>query len=254
MTKDMKYKVACSISARSGSKGVPGKNIKLLGGRPLISYAIESALNSAYIDKVIVSTDGNEIADVAIEYGAEVIIRPSNLADDRTPLIDSTKYTMLALDEKGYFADIIVQLSPTCPFIQTAQIDKSIEMVANNDKCECAVSLKRIQHEHPYRARVMKENYYFENYEQDIDVEAKQFHARQDLPDLYCTNGGLYTRQRHLLENYAGDDFAMGRYHKGIIMDDIESVNIDEMIDYYFAEFLFDSGIKDDPERFNKKI
>ena len=83
---------------------------------------------------------------------------------------------------------------------------------------------------------------YFKNYESEIDVEAKQFHSRQDLPDLYCTNGGLYTRLRNLLEEYTGDDFAMGKYRKGIVMDDIQSVNIDQMIDFQFAEFLFEKG------------
>ena len=235
-------KVLCSISARGGSKGVPGKNIKMLNGRPLISYAIKSTKLSKYIDRIVVSTDSTDIADVARASGAEVLKRPSVLAEDRVPLVDSTKHTMISIDKEGFVADIVVQLSPTCPFIGVNQIDKSIEMVANVDECECAVSLKKIQHEHPYRARVMGENGFFENYEQDIDVEAKQFHSRQDLPDLYCTNGGLYTRQRHLLENYTGDDFAMGKYRKGIIMSDIESTNIDEMIDFQFTEFMFEKG------------
>ena len=235
------YRVICSISARGGSKGVPGKNIKLLGGSPLITYSIRSALRSKYIDKVVVSTDAESIATVAKDSGAEVIMRPNSLANDRAPLVDSTKYTMTAMDKKGFPADIVVQLSPTCPFIDTGQIDKSIEMVSG-DLCECAVSLKKIQHEHPYRARILMENDYFKNYECEIDVEAKQFHSRQDLPDLYCTNGGLYTRLRRLLEEYTGDDFAMGKYRKGIVMSDIQSVNIDELIDFQFAEFLFEKG------------
>ena len=235
------YKVICSISARGGSKGVPGKNLKFLGGNPLITYSIKAALRSKYIDKVIVSTDADNIAEVAKEMGAEVIMRPKNLANDQAPLLDSTKYTMITMDSKGFIADIVVQLSPTCPFINTEQIDKSIEMVSG-DQCECAVSLKKIQHEHPYRARILTENDYFKNYESEIDVEAKQYHSRQDLPDLYCTSGGLYTRLRHLLEEYKGDDFAMGKYRKGIIMNNIQSVNIDEMIDFQFAEFLMEKG------------
>lgn len=235
------YKVICSISARGGSKGVPGKNLKIIGGNPLITYAIKAALHSKYIDKVIVSTDADDITEVAKENGAEVIMRPKNLANDQAPLLDSTKYTMTAMDKKGFRADIIVQLSPTCPFIGTDQIDRSIEMVSG-DQCECAVSLKKIQHEHPYRARILMNDDYFKNYENEIDVEAKQFHSRQDLPDLYCTNGGLYTRLRHLLEEYTGADFAMGKHRKGIIMNDIQSVNIDEMIDFQFADFLMEKG------------
>ena len=141
-----KNQVVCSISARGKSKGVPGKNIKLLGGNPLITYAIKAALGSKYIDKVIVSTDDKDIAEVAEDNGAEVLIRPNELAVDRTPLLDSTKFTMTSMDDKGFYADIVVQLSPTCPFIDTSQIDKSIEMVAG-DQCECAVSLKKIGHE-----------------------------------------------------------------------------------------------------------
>ena len=236
-------KVLCSISARGGSKGVPNKNIRILGKKPLISYAISESLKSKYIDKVVVSTDSDEIAKVAQYYGAEILMRPSSLAEDRTPLIDSTQNTMRCMDKQGFKADIIVQFSPTCPFITTKHIDQSIEMVTDGSDCECSVSLKKIQHEHPYRARVLKENGFFENYEQEIDVESRQYHSRQDLPDLYCTTGGLYTRQRHLLENYTGDDFAMGEHRKGICLTDIESVNIDEMIDYYFAKFLFDSEL-----------
>ncbi len=245
MIGNKKLKVLCSISARGGSKGVPGKNIKFLGGKPLISYAINAALSSKYIDKVIVSTDDKDIAEVAKKYGAEVIIRPSVLAGDRVPLIDSTQFTMKSMDNEGFFSDVVVQLSPTCPFINTVQIDQSIEMVADDNKCECAVSLKKIQHEHPYRARILLDDNYFKNYEDKVDVEAKQFHSRQDLPSLYCTNGGLYTRVRRLLDEYDGSDFALGSYRKGIPMDDIQSVNIDEMIDFQFAEFLFEKKYAD---------
>jgi CMP-N,N'-diacetyllegionaminic acid synthase len=230
-------KILCSISARGGSKGVPNKNTRILGNNPLISYAISESLKSKYIDKVIVSTDDDGIAEIAKKYGAEILRRPSSLAEDRTPLVDSTKYTMNSMDSQGFYSDIVVQLSPTCPFLTVKHIDQSIEMAAFD--CECAVSLKKIQHEHPYRARVLDDNGFFDNYEKNIDVESGQYHSRQDLPDLYCTTGGLYTRQRHLLDNYTGDDFAMGKLRKGICLTDIEAVNIDSMIDFYFAAFLF---------------
>jgi CMP-N-acetylneuraminic acid synthetase len=207
----------------------------------LISYAIKSALRSKYIDKVVVSTNTDSIAVVSKEYGAEVIRRPDNLSVDRTPLIDSTKYTMTAMDEKGFSADIVVQLTPTCPFINTDQIDKSIEMVSG-DKCECAVALTKIDHGHPYRARILMADGYFKNYESVVDVEARKFHSRQDLPKLYSTTGGLYTRRRHLLDEYTGNDFAMGKHRKGIVMNDLQSVDINEMLDFQFAEFLIEKG------------
>ena len=200
MIGEKNLKVLCSISARGGSKGVPGKNIKPLGGRPLITYPIKSALGSKYIDRGVVSTDAESISKVSKENGAEVIMRPGHLAVDRTPLIDSTRYTMITMDEQGFFSDIVVQLTPTCPFIDTEKIDKSIEMLSENN-CECVAALTKIDHVHPYRARILMDDDYFTNYEREIDVEARQFHSRQDLPDLYSTTGGLYTRLRRNIRN-----------------------------------------------------
>ena len=104
--------------------------------------------------------------------------------------------------------------------------------------------LKKIEYEHPYRARrLLKENF-FENFIQDINVEDKKYHSRQDLPTLYCTSGAIYTRKRHLLEKFNEADFAMGNTRKGIIMDDIEAINIDRAIDFEFASFYWTKGLE----------
>ena len=236
----MKAKVLAVISARGGSKEVPRKNLQLLGGKPLVTYMFKKAMASQMINRVVCSTDDEEIAKIARENGVEVpFIRPAELAEDRVPLHTVTQYVMLEMDKMDYKADIVVQLAPTCPFIKVNKIDESIKLVMNTD-CECAVSLKRIEHEHPYRARKLFKNNYFDNFIQDIDVEA--FHSRQDLPPLYCTSGGIYTRRRHLLEKYDGTDFAMGEKRKGVIMDEIEALNIDRMIDFEFSEFLIEKG------------
>lgn len=236
----MEKKVLAVISARSGSKGIPGKNLKLLGAKPLVWHIFKKTLASQLIDRVVCSTDDGEIAQIAKEANVDVpFMRPSELSGDKVPLITVTQYMMQELDKQGYSADIIVQLAPTCPFIRTKSIDLSIKMVMEED-CECAVSLKRIEHEHPYRARHLSENNYFDNFIKDINVEA--FHSRQDLPTLFCTTGGIYTRQRHLLEQYDESDFALGKRHKGVVLDDIEAVNIDRPIDFQLAEFLIEKG------------
>ena len=112
------YKIICSIAARAGSKGVPGKNTKLLGGIPLISYAIQAAKKSSYIDRTIVSTEDKKIAKISKQYGAEIpYFRQNNLTEDLTPLTAVTKDTMEKMDVLGYHANIIIQFSPTCPFI-----------------------------------------------------------------------------------------------------------------------------------------
>jgi N-acylneuraminate cytidylyltransferase/CMP-N,N'-diacetyllegionaminic acid synthase len=236
-------KVLAVISARGGSKGVPRKNVRDFGGIPLIAHMFLKAKNCPEINKVICSTDDSEIASIAKNYGIDVpFIRPQELSDDRAPLISSTKHAMLTMDELGHRSDIIVQLSPTCPFLKTESISKSIKYVSANN-CECAVSLKKIEHEHPYRARKLLKDDYFENFVQDVNVEDKRYHSRQDLPILYSTSGALYTRKRQLLEQFDESDFAMGKLRKGILMDDIESINIDRMIDFHFAQFLLSQEI-----------
>lgn len=234
-------KVMAVISARGGSKEVPRKNLLPLAGQePLISYMIRKAVASPHIDKVICSTDSHEIGELARKYGAETPFeRPPELATDRVPLISVTQHAMFAMDKLGYRADVIVQLAPTSPFIKQANIDDAVKWIREG-KCECSVSLKRIEHEHPYRARVVDPNGYFTNFITDKPVES--FHSRQDLPTLYCTSGGLYARKRELLETYDGKDFALGKSRKGVLLDDIEAINIDRKIDLEFAEFMFTRG------------
>jgi CMP-N-acetylneuraminic acid synthetase len=235
-------KVLAVISARGGSKEVPRKNVREFGGMPLVAHMFKKAKACQLIDRVICSTDDDEIAQIALDCGVEAPCRrPDELAGDRAPLVLVTQHAMQTMDAQGYRADIVAQLAPTCPFITVESITRSVEL-AMMDDCECAVSLKRIEHEHPYRARRLMEDGSFVNFIQDINVEAKRYHSRQDLPELYCTSGGIYTRKRHLLDKFDGTDFAMGEMRKGILMDEIEAVNIDRMIDFYFAQFLISEG------------
>lgn len=239
-------KVLAVISARGGSKEVLRKNVREFGGMPLVAHMFKKAKACQLIDRVICSTDDDEIVQIARDCGVEVPFRrPDELAGDRTPLVLVTQHAMQAMDAQGYRADIVAQLAPTCPFITVESITRSVELAMMAD-CECAVSLKRIEHEHPYRARRLMEDGSFVNFIQDINVEDKCYHSRQDLPVLYCTSGGIYTRKRHLLDEFDGNDFAMGKMRKGILMDEIEAVNIDRMIDFYFAQFLISQGFASD--------
>ncbi len=230
-------KILCVVSARGGSSGVPRKNLKSLGGRPLVSYVIETAQKSKYIDRLICNTEDEEIAKVAHQYGAEIPFQrdPSNATSD-IPLTASTKYAMEKMSELGFHADIVLQLAPTCPFIKAESIDIGIERLLETN-CDSVASLKRIEHEHPYRALDIVDNDILVQFLKDIDVES--FQQRQDLPTLYCTSGALYIRQRHVLENWSGRDFAFGKTARGLFLDDIQAVNIDRPIDFQFAEFLF---------------
>lgn len=236
-------KILASIAARGGSKGVPGKNLKLLNGKPLISYMIEAAKRSQLIDRVILSTDDMRIKETGEHYGAEApFMRTAGLSGDDVPLIAVTRNTMESMDKLGFKADIIVQLSPTCPFITTTTIDASINCILNG-VTTCSVTLKRIEHEHPYRAKqlVDKQNH-FRSFIKDVDVE--KYQQRQSLPELYCTSGAVYTRRRHLLENWSGEDFCLGENPAGIVLNDVEAINIDRPIDFVYAEFVMSNREK----------
>ena len=117
------------IPARGGSKGLPGKNTMLLVGKPLIAYAIESALNSKYISEVYVSTDSKEIAEIAKKYGAKVpFLRPMYLATDEALAVDTYIFMLDKWQESGKNVDSLIILQPTSPLRTSANIDEAIEL------------------------------------------------------------------------------------------------------------------------------
>lgn len=111
------------ILARGGSKRLPGKNLKLLAGRPLIAWTILAAQSSMWLDKLVVSSDDHEILSVAVEYGCEIVLRPKHLASDGADSYGALKHACRHLDDK----DVVVLLQPTSPLRTTADIDACIE-------------------------------------------------------------------------------------------------------------------------------
>ena len=231
--------VLCSIAARAGSKGVPGKNSKLLNGEPLISYSIRTALESKYVSKVVVNTEDLTISQIAKEHGADVpFVRGVKLSHDNTTLTEVTQNTLFEMAKLGHQYDAILQLSPTCPFISSISLDSAIQLMIEND-CDSVVSVKKIEHDHPYRAKEIDDNGIVSPFIKDIDVEA--FKQRQDLPLLYSTSGGIYLRKSHLFDNWNGDGFCLGSETHALILDDVQSINIDRLIDFEFSEFIMKS-------------
>ena len=131
-------KIVAIIPARGGSKSIPKKNIRLLGGAPLLAYSIAAALQSAYTDRVIVSTDSEEIARVALEWGAEVpFLRPPELAADHTTDFPVFEHAIRWLKEnEGYHADCTVQLRPTSPFRPPHLVDDAIERLCKHPQAD----------------------------------------------------------------------------------------------------------------------
>tara|TARA_B110000046_G_scaffold179883_1_gene209766 strand:- start:256 stop:990 length:735 start_codon:yes stop_codon:yes gene_type:complete len=236
--KNKELKIIAVVSARGGSKGIPGKNIKLLNGKPLINHCFKNLLKCKVINRVILSSDSKKILRIAKKSypKIETMLRPKNLAQDKTPLTSVAKYVSSELKRKNYIPDFVLQVAPTCPFIKLQTIEKIISLLKKN-KSDCVVTLKRIEHEHPYRAKELNvKNGIFKSFIKNTNVE--KFISRQDLPVLYCTSGGIYARSYKLLQKFNEKNFCLGKNPIGVIVDDIESINIDRKIDFDFAELI----------------
>jgi CMP-N,N'-diacetyllegionaminic acid synthase len=138
--KNDKPHVVAIIAARGGSKGLPGKNIRPLAGKPLIAYSVEAAKASPYVDRVIVTTDSPEIAEVARKFGAEVpFMRPPELAQDLTPTEPVLAHAVEWLErEEGYRVDIVVFLQPTDIFRKRTMIDETVKCLLDDPAVESA--------------------------------------------------------------------------------------------------------------------
>lgn len=176
------------ITARGGSKGLPGKNIRLIGGKPLIVWTIEAALRSRSLERVIVSTDSEEIAVVARNAGAEVpFLRPAELARDDSPHILSSHHVLqwLAAHDQAR-PDYLMLLQPTSPFRTTSDIDAALALA--DEKSAIAVVSVSEAHLHPLKTyRLSAEGTLVPFIPNDIT-----YRRRQALPPVYCENGAIY--------------------------------------------------------------
>lgn len=148
-------KVVVVIPARGGSKRFPGKNLHLLNGKPLIAHPIEAAKGATLVSRIIVSTDDEEIAAIAREYGAEVpFMRPAPIAGDASPVIEAVEHTLRELERtEGYVADYCVLLQPTTPLIESEQIDHAIAL-AREKGADSVVTVAEVETiNHPYNIR-----------------------------------------------------------------------------------------------------
>lgn len=224
-------KIIAIIPARGGSKGVPRKNIKLLNGKPLISYSIRAALKSKFIDRVIVSTDDKEIAEIAKRYKAEVpFLRPAELARDTSPTLPVLQHAVKYLEEKeNYKTDLIVLLQPTTPLILASDIDNAIKQLIKTKTNSC-VSICKIS-ERPEWMYIFKGN----KIKQFLNVNEKTG-RRQNLLRLFRLNGGIYAITRNnLMENNKIIDKSNS---SAIIMPIERSIDIDEPVDFPVIEAI----------------
>lgn len=173
------------IPARGGSKGVPRKNLRLVCGKPLIAYAIQAGLGSPSIERVIVSTDDEEIAEVARRYGAEVpFMRPAGLAGDSVPDQPVFMHAVGWLEDNGYRPDFVLNLRATTP-MKTAGDVEAVIMKWTTSGCDCVRTVTRAKH-HPYWM-IKPDGDRCVQFVDGIDLE--RYHQRQLLPAAYYFNG-----------------------------------------------------------------
>ena len=220
--------------ARGGSKSIYKKNIALLKNKPLISYTINAALDSEYIDEYIISTDDKEIADVAENLGATIpFLRPENLSSDTASSADALIHAVNAYEEitkKKY--DYIIEIMCTNPFKSGEMIDDIISTLDRNEKADAVITVERLLDHHPARIKKIEDGYI-----RDFCVEEELESRRQDLkPEAYIRNGNIYALRRDLLMTQKaryGTNFCVPYYK-----ENIPSANIDEPSDFYKAESL----------------
>ena len=220
------------IPARGGSKGVPRKNVRELGGTPLIGHTIEAARRSARIDRIVVSTEDEEIASVARSLGAEVpFMRPDSLAQDETPMLPVLVHALERLIAGGWTPDAICLLQPTFPFRRATDIDACIDAL-DAKKADCVISVHRVPHEfNPHWV-------YLEGPGGSLRLstgESEPIPRRQELPVAFHRSGSVYvSRTRTILEGGS----IYGDRVVGYETAAASRCNIDTMEDWAEAEKL----------------
>ena len=195
-------KILALIPARGGSKGIPGKNIMMLAGKPLIAYSIIQAQESKWINRVIVSTDDEQIAAVSRQWGAEVpFMRPAALAGDLSPDIDAFRHALEWLKaNEGYEPEMIVHLRAPGPVRKVERIDAAVQLLLDHPEAD-AVRSVRLAQQTPYKMWHLTENGYMQPVVRAPGMPDSQSVPRQMLPKVYWQNGYVdVVRPRAILE------------------------------------------------------
>ncbi|MGL5255765.1 MAG: cytidylyltransferase domain-containing protein [Proteocatella sp.] len=218
------------IPARGGSKGLPRKNILELKGKPLIAWTIEAAKKSTYIDTVVVSSEDNEIIEVALKWGAEIPFhRPQELAQDDTPSIDIILHAINILPQYDY----ILLLQPTSPLRTAEDIDSCIEYFFSMKATSC-VSISQVKSS-PYWMYSLEKNNKLKSL---LGSESSVHYQRQKLPVIYEINGAIYIAEKKWLIKNKG---YISNETIGYIMEENKSIDIDNESDFLLAQILMKS-------------
>ena len=234
----MKKEILWLLAARSGSKSIPNKNIKLLGDHPLLSFRIKSVLKSKFKHDLWISTDSKDYALIAKNYGAEApFLRPDELSNDNSSSIDVVLHAMNHAKNKGKEYDFIGLLEPTSPFIKTEDLDAALNLLQNDEDATGIVAVKESR---PNKIFIQKKSKYLTELSVNLDNLKKL--TRQSFDKEITPSGGFYISRWDSFISYKSF------YNKKTLayeVDEISGINIDEPIDWNFAEFVFKNKLND---------
>jgi CMP-N,N'-diacetyllegionaminic acid synthase len=221
------------VPARGGSKGIPGKNVRPLGGTPLLVHTAEAALAARLLSRVVLTTDDERIAEVGRTCGLEVpFLRPAELAMDDTPTLPVLQHAVTELEKAGDRFDAVCLLQPTSPFRRAGDIDGCIELLEKTAALDAVVSVLPVPPEHnPHWV-------YFRSGDGLLRLatgEAQPIPRRQELPPAFHRDGSVYVTRRNVLME---GNSLYGKRLGGFLADS-RSVNLDTPADWEWAERLF---------------
>lgn len=218
------------IPARSGSKGLPDKNIKLLNGKPLIAYTIEAAKDSNLFDEIFVSTDSDEYAYIAKKWGAKVpFLRSDKLSSDTASSWDVVKDAILSYQKIGEEFDTVALLQPTSPLRNSKDIDNGYDIYQNKN-AQAVVAICQVDHS-PLWCNTLPEDKSLGNF---LNTELIKS-PRQNLPTYYRINGAIYIVDTEFIMS---TDNIYNEKCYAVVMQKEHSIDIDDAIDFKIAEAL----------------
>ena len=217
------------IPARKGSKRLLRKNVRLLMGKPLIQYSIEHALAAVSIDKVVVSTDDEEVVNIAERFDCEIIVRPDDLATDAAPMIGVIKHCIETIRGKIENIDYLVLLQPSVPIRDINKIDEAVMMLKETG-CDSVISHVRVDYFHPNRMKKIVNARVLPYCEDEVENV-----SREGLPEAYYRDGSIYAMRAELPMK---SDTIFGTDVRAVLNNRDWFINIDEERDWLMAEVL----------------
>lgn len=233
---EVKPRILAIIPARAGSKGVPGKNMRMLAGKPLLHYTLASACESMLLSSIFLSTDCEETLSFGIGYPeVQGMLRPKELANDDTPMMDVITNMIHYCDKLGLSFDYVCLLQPTTPFRTRHLIDKTITYLIEQQG-DSLVTVRKIPDK--YNPHWAYENQH--DYLKLVTGDKEIISRRQELPDTWHRDGQVYITRMDVIR--AGHLY--GKKLVGFLNEDSPDVNIDSMQDWLLAETIAKNGFQ----------